>query len=354
MEEIALQIHSEGHEPHEITAPPEIETGEFIRELVLGLRLPENVLWEADDKDTGHTLAAGKTLHQNGVRAGHHLYLKSRPLPASPEPPPRLIPPPEPTPQTSRWPLILAIALIPIVGAGAYLLGSRQDQQLRPALRDAQAVAADANQRASAAEAHAAQLQKQLDEFQQKAGGANAQVSQLSLQVSQLTQDADKKQKQIKLDQAKIAELSQNANDLRASAAKDQDQVKRLEASAQASAQQIASLQSDLAAARQQLQNVAQKGKDKQPPQLQPRPNYGWLIWSGDLPKGNVVEIKDNRAIVGSLSGRLPGVPCTIEAADPDNVNIDAVPDAGTAWTRVVFRVKNKNKAPVRLLWVVR
>jgi hypothetical protein len=47
--------------------------------LVLGLRLPEDVIWEADNKDTGRTLVAGKTLHQNGVRAGHHLYLKSRP-----------------------------------------------------------------------------------------------------------------------------------------------------------------------------------------------------------------------------------------------------------------------------------
>src|SRR5262249_52082443 len=129
MEEIALQIHSEGHEPHEIAAPPEIETGEFIRELVLGLRLPEDVIWEADDKDTGHTLVAGKTLHQNGVRAGHHLYLKSRPHPVSPEPPIRPIPPPDPIPPISRWPLILAIALIPVVGAGAYFLGSRQDQQ---------------------------------------------------------------------------------------------------------------------------------------------------------------------------------------------------------------------------------
>jgi hypothetical protein len=115
-----------------------------------------------------------------------------------------------------------------VVGAAAYFVGGRQNQRLGPALRDAKA-AADPNQRASAAEAQVAQLQKQLDEIQKALGSANAQVSQLNLQVSLLTQDADKKQKQIKQDQTKISELIQNANDLRANAAKDQDQIKRME-----------------------------------------------------------------------------------------------------------------------------
>jgi hypothetical protein len=358
MEEIALQIHSEGQEPHEITAPPGIETEEFIRELVAGLHLPGDLIWEADDKDTGHTLAPGKTLHQNGVRSGHHLYLKSRPIPAKPHPfpgGPDPIPP-RPDPQRpSGWPLILAIALIPVAGVAAYSLGTGRNQQLSADLRDAHALAADANQRASAAEAKAAQLQQQFDDVQQKAGGANAQVSQLSQQITQLSQELDRRQKQIKADQTKISDITQNVNDLRANAAKDQEQMKRLEASSQAATQQAANLQNEVNA-KQQIINTLQArssstGKEKQAPA---RPSYGWLIWNGDLPRGNVVEVRDNRPSVGSLSGRLPGTPCAVEPADPDNVSIEAAPDSGTAWNRVVFRVKNKNKAPVRLLWVAR
>jgi outer membrane murein-binding lipoprotein Lpp len=360
MEEIALQVHTAGQEPHEIMAPPEIETGEFIRELVAGLRLPGDVIWEADDKDTGHTLVPGRTLHQNGVRSGHHLYLKSR------EPDPQVVPDTDPKephivvpPQRSKWPLILTAALIPLVGLGAFFLGSSRNQQLNDGLRSAQAAVTDANQRASAAEAHTAQFQRELDDVHQKEGGASAQVTQLNSQIAQLNQELDRRQKQIKADQLQATQLNQQITQLHTSAAGDQDQVKRLQASAQTSAQQIATLQNDLNAKTQALGVLEQqvralstsKGKSVS---LPARPNYGWLTWTGDIPKGNVVEIRDNQPSVGNLGGKLPGMACTVEAAEPDNVSIEAAPDAATAWNRVVFKIKGKGKTTVRLLWVVR
>jgi hypothetical protein len=359
MEEIELHIHTAGQEPHEIMAPPEIEAGEFIRELVAGLRLPNDVIWGADDKDTGHTLVPGRTLHQNGVRSGHHLYLKTR-EPAAPivsdigskETEQPIIVPPQPR----KWSLVLTAALIPLVGAGAYFLGSSRNQQLNNSLRDSQAAVADANQRASAAEAHVAQLQQELDDVHQKEGGASAKAAQLDQQIAQLNQELDRRQKQIKADQLQATQLNQQISQLHNASAGDQDQIKRLQASAQTSAQQIATLQNDLNAKNQAIavleKNViAAKGAPKQ--SLPARPSYGWLTWSGDVPKNNLVEIRDNQPSSGALGGRLPGVACTVEAAE-DNVTIEAVPDAGTAWNRVVFRVRGKGKTTVRLLWVVR
>jgi len=360
MEEIALQIHTAGQQPHEIMAPPDIETSEFIRELVVGLRLSHDLIWEADDKDTGHTLVPGRTLHENGVRSGHHLYLKSRELA------PAVVPDLEPSetepavivPLPGRkWSVILTAALIPLVGAGAFFLGSSRTQQLNDSMRAAKSAVADANQRASAAESRVADLQKELDEFRQKEGGANAQVTQLNSQLAQANQELDRRQKQIKADQTQVTQLNQQISQIHATEAGDQDQIKRLQASAQSSAQQIAALQNELNAKMQAisvLEKSVVSAKGSVVKQAPARPNYGWLRWTGDIPKGNVVEIRDNQPSVGTLSGKLPGMPSAVEAADPENVSIEDEPDAGTAWNRVVFKVKGKGKTTVRLLWVVR
>jgi hypothetical protein len=265
MPEIELHIHRAGQEPREIVVSPELEAVEFIREYVKLSHLPEDEIWEADDKDTGQTLVEGRTLHQNGVRNGHHLYLKSRSKNVE-KPKPPVVPEPAPPPviptSPSKWPLVVAVVLIPVAGATSYFWARGQNQSARAALFDAQAAAAAANRRATDADARAAQLQKQID------NGVDdhiAQINDLSTQVSQLKQDADRKQNQLKAaNQAKIAQLTKSADDLRAAGARDQDQIKRLQESV-LKLQNVVDRQIVII---QNLQSPSgkQSGKEKQPP----------------------------------------------------------------------------------------
>jgi len=270
MPEIELHIHRAGQEPREIVVSPELEAAEFIREYVKLSQLPEDQIWEADDKDTGRPLVAGRTLHQNGVRNGHHLYLKSRPKNVQkPEPPAVSQPAPSRSGTTSppKWLLVVAVLLIPVAGVASYFWGRGQDQTARAALFDAKAVAAAANRRASDAEARAAQLQKQID------NGVDdhiAQINDLSTQLNQLKQDADRKQNQLKgANQAKMAQLTKNADDLRAAAARDQDQIKRLQESV-TKLQNVVDRQIVIIQNLQSPTSGKQSGKEKRPPPGRP------------------------------------------------------------------------------------
>lgn len=82
MPDIKIHVHTQGGDSHPIEAPPDIGTEDFIRELISGLNLPmrdaENnpISWTIDDKDVGRTLDPTRSLDANGVREGHHLYLR--------------------------------------------------------------------------------------------------------------------------------------------------------------------------------------------------------------------------------------------------------------------------------------
>jgi hypothetical protein len=375
MEEISLHIHTSGQESHEITVAPDIETEEFIRELMTGLNLGhadangQRLIWEADDKDTGHTLAPGRTLHENGVRDGHHLYLNSRPAPQPPiQPPPepkreipRPPPPPVLPPNTPRWPLFMAVALIPVAAAGSYFWGAGQNQRLEAALRASQTEAVSAARRASAAEALASQAQQQVSDIERQQGGVSAQADQLKTQDDQLKQALNLKQSQLNAkdtqihsQQNQITQLNGTVDQLRAAEAQDQNQLKQLQAS---SAQKAQALQNELAATRQTIASLEQKVQSlstQKPPPQPVRLRYGSLVWTGDVPQGNLVEVRaSNQTNVGRLiDGRLPGVPVAILVADPDRVSIEAEPDSATNWTRVVFRVNGRGRTTVRLFWI--
>jgi hypothetical protein len=292
-EEIGLHLHGQGIQSHEIIAPLTIETQDFIRDLVRSLNLPEVgedgkfIVWEVDDKQTGHSLAEGKTLGENGVRAGHHLYLNRK----------QVTPPPVP-PRLSTIALLVVIALIPVAGVGSYLWASGQKRPLEEAL-------AAANQRASAAEAHSAQLQLELNDLRDRE----------KTESNALKQNADSRQAQLTADAAQISQLH-------AAVASDQIQIKNLQTTIQS---------------------------------LHAHPRYGWLTWTGNIPNNKIVTIVNNQPTVGLLSdGRLPGADCTVEAADPQRVSIVAGPNASTAWNQLVFRVEGRGKTTVRLLWVMR
>lgn len=79
--EVKVKVATMGGEERDIETPLDIKTQEFIKELVIALKLPltdadnHQISWRVDDKDTGTTLDGDKTLEENGVKDGHHLNL---------------------------------------------------------------------------------------------------------------------------------------------------------------------------------------------------------------------------------------------------------------------------------------
>jgi uncharacterized ubiquitin-like protein YukD len=79
--EVKVKVATIGGEERDIETPLDIKTQDFIKELVIALKLPlmdaENhqISWRVDNKDTGTTLDGDKTLEENGVKEGHHLNL---------------------------------------------------------------------------------------------------------------------------------------------------------------------------------------------------------------------------------------------------------------------------------------
>jgi uncharacterized ubiquitin-like protein YukD len=78
---VNIKVFTIGGEERDVEAPLSIKTEEFIKELVIALRLPltdaegHQLNWRVDNKDTGATLDPDKTLEENRVKEGHRLML---------------------------------------------------------------------------------------------------------------------------------------------------------------------------------------------------------------------------------------------------------------------------------------
>jgi len=81
MADIKVNVVTIGGEKHEVEVPPDIRAEDFIKELITVLKLPltdaegHTISWRLDNKDTGRTLDASRTIEENGVREGHQLML---------------------------------------------------------------------------------------------------------------------------------------------------------------------------------------------------------------------------------------------------------------------------------------
>jgi uncharacterized ubiquitin-like protein YukD len=79
--EVKVKVITIGGEEHDVEAPLNIKIEEFIKELVIALRLPlhdregHQIHWRVDNKDTGATLDPDKTLKENALKEGHRLML---------------------------------------------------------------------------------------------------------------------------------------------------------------------------------------------------------------------------------------------------------------------------------------
>ena len=81
---IKVRVFTQSGDGHSIDTPSDITAEEFIAEVVAGLNLPSvdveghAVNWTIDDGGTGKSLNGEKSLFENWVGEGHHLYLRRR------------------------------------------------------------------------------------------------------------------------------------------------------------------------------------------------------------------------------------------------------------------------------------
>jgi hypothetical protein len=81
-EDLKLTVYTQDGEAHPVEVPPDMQTIDFIRELVEGLRLPvtnaeqQRVVWKLHSKHLARDLDAERSLRDNGVHTGHDVYLR--------------------------------------------------------------------------------------------------------------------------------------------------------------------------------------------------------------------------------------------------------------------------------------
>jgi hypothetical protein len=79
MPDMNLEVFTQGGDNHKVEAPPDMSGEEFLRGLINGLRLAttdaegRQISWRMDNKDTGRSIDASRTLEENGVREGHRI-----------------------------------------------------------------------------------------------------------------------------------------------------------------------------------------------------------------------------------------------------------------------------------------
>ena len=88
-----------------------------------------------------------------------------------------------------------------------------------------------------------------------------------------------------------------------------------------------------------------------------PKPSYsgpssGTLVWSGQIEKGATVEIQADRASMGTLHGKLPGVPVSV-SLDVREFAIAEAPGPRNNWSKLVIRSKNRRHTVITVDWKV-
>jgi hypothetical protein len=80
--DVSFQVHAEDGKMHTVQDSPQVRLEEMIRALVEARLIPgvdrlgRPIQWCLDDKEAGKTLDNARTLQENGVHSGHHLYLR--------------------------------------------------------------------------------------------------------------------------------------------------------------------------------------------------------------------------------------------------------------------------------------
>ncbi len=89
---------------------------------------------------------------------------------------------------------------------------------------------------------------------------------------------------------------------------------------------------------------------DKPQVPVQKPPETGIISWTGKLGKNAVLVITEDRASVGSLSGKLPGVPVTIRV-DPASVLVRESPGAANNWKQIILNSGTEKQTSITIRW---
>jgi serine/threonine protein kinase len=76
----------------------------------------------------------------------------------------------------------------------------------------------------------------------------------------------------------------------------------------------------------------------------------GVITWAGRLNKNSVLVISDQQASVGALSGKLPGVPVTIEI-DPQSVLVRVAPSVQNNWKQLILSSGDQKLTSITIHW---
>lgn len=93
------------------------------------------------------------------------------------------------------------------------------------------------------------------------------------------------------------------------------------------------------------------------PPAEPPKPAYsgpstGVVVWSGKLEKGESVVIEGGNASAGTLNGKLPGVPVSVNL-DVREFALAEAPSPSNNWSKLVIRSRNRRHTVVTIEWKV-
>jgi hypothetical protein len=123
--DLQAYVHFEDGASRPVEAPGDFKTGELVAELT-GAPLPREgspPTWTLYDKDTGQDLDLDKTLAENDVASGHHLYLRK--LPA------RLDDKSIPTQPVALWKILASVAVLAVISGGGILLYTSVSNRIR-------------------------------------------------------------------------------------------------------------------------------------------------------------------------------------------------------------------------------
>jgi hypothetical protein len=82
-----------------------------------------------------------------------------------------------------------------------------------------------------------------------------------------------------------------------------------------------------------------------------PGPSKGQLVWTGEVNGVQLVTVDLDHADVGTLEGKLPGMPCILQPEKERIVSIASTPGPRNNYQRLVFRVKGKGTTTVVINW---
>jgi len=160
--------------------------------------------------------------------------------------------------------------------------------------------------------------------------------------------------------QEQVALLEQN----QASAAqKTAEALASAKIDAQNSAQQaadsarLAQEESEKAAhEREAAQNAANELARATAPRANPLstytgPRFGTIVWQGEVHGTELITIDNGSASIGTITGRLPGVPVLVQPVNNKKVGIASSPAPGNNYRSMVFRISGNGPVQLTFQW---